>query len=142
MGASCTARLHAWAVYARGVTPSTEKYVAISTAGGDGAPGCAPVWVVPVSDGRAGCWSAPGGTPLAPFDGPVLLQPCDGHGRVRPGAAAVPGTAETVRSGRLFEEVQGRVGAKYGPAARLGRLRARLRRGGYAEVAVLVRLDG
>jgi hypothetical protein len=98
------------------------------------------VWVVPLSDGRSGCWSAPGGTALTAFEGQVLLQPCDAHGHVRPGTA-VSGTAETVRSGRLYEEVQGRVRAKYGVAALVARLRARLRRGGDAEVAVLVRLD-
>ena len=125
-----------------------EKYVSFTTYRRTGEPVATPVWVVPVSDGRIGFWTAmgTGKTRRLTHTDRVAVQPCDRRGRVDGTGAAVAGTAEMVRSGTLFDEVQGRVRAKYGVMTTLTRLLARLgpqgRRGlTYADTVVLVRVE-
>ena len=130
-----------------------ERYLAVTTFTGSGEAVSTPTRVVPLSDGRLGCWTATGaGTTTRLRDDPrVRVRACDARGRPRPGAPDLAGTAEVVRSGRLFDEVRAEVRAKYGRLAgvsrRLAELRARLpgrRRAGSAggDTVVLVRLDG
>jgi PPOX class probable F420-dependent enzyme len=126
-----------------------EKYVAFTTFRKSGDPVSTPVWLVPVSDGRVGFWTAMGSgkTKRLRHNPQVTLQPSDVRGRVKDGSAVVPGTAEMVQSGRLFDEVHGRVREKYGFMTKLTKLLATigpLRRRGlaYADTVVLVRLDG
>ena len=72
------------------------------------------------------------------------VQPCDVRGRPAEGSAVVAGTAEMVRSGRLFDEVQAAVRAKYGLMDTVSRaLAARRSAAGasYADTVVLVRLE-
>ena len=128
---------------------SDEKYISLTTFRRSGDPVSCPVWVVPVSDGRIGFWTAMGSgkTKRLRNDPRVTVQPSDVRGRVIAGTEARPGAAEMVRSGRLFDEVQGRIRQKYGLMTMLTRVLAtvgRLRRQGmtYADTVVLVRLDG
>lgn len=124
-----------------------EKYMALTTHRKTGQPVTSPVWVVPVSDGRVGFWTAmgTGKTQRLKNDTRVTVQPCDMRGRLKEGTSAVAGTAEMVQSGRLFDEVHAKVHEKYGvmttitgTLARLGPLR---RKGlTYADTVVLVRL--
>jgi PPOX class probable F420-dependent enzyme len=125
-----------------------EKYIALTTFRRNGDPVSTPVWVVPVSDGRIGFWTAmgTGKTKRLGTNPQVTVQPSDVRGRAKPGTAAVSGTAEMVQSGRLFDEVQARVREKYGLMTRITGLLARLgplgRKGlTYADTVVLVRLD-
>lgn len=125
-----------------------EKYLAFTTFRKNGDPVSTPVWVVPVSDGRVGFWTAmgTGKTKRLGRNPQVTVQPCDVRGRVRTGTTAVPGTAEMVQSGRLFDEVHAKVHAKYGLMTRITPLFARLGPQGrkgltYADTVVLVRPD-
>ena len=125
-----------------------ERYVALTTFGRSGEAVGTHGWVVPVSDGRIGFRTATGSGPTDRLrnDPRVTVQPCDVRGRPRDGAPVLGGTAEVVRSGRLFDEVRAAVRVKYGPLTGvvrlLGRVRA-LRRPGQqdADAVVLVRLD-
>ena len=125
-----------------------EKYLAFTTFRKNGDPVSTPVWVVPVSDGRVGFWTAmgTGKTKRLGRNPQVTVQPCDVRGRVRAGTTAVPASAEMVQSGRLFDEVQARVKEKYGLMTRITGLLAKLgplgRKGlKYADTVVLVRPD-
>lgn len=129
------------------MTLADEKFVSFTTYRRSGEPIATPVWVVPVSDGRVGFWTAmgTGKTQRLAHTARVRVQPCDRRGRVTAGTSPTEGTAEMVRSGTLFDEVHGRVRAKYGAMTTLTRLLARLgpqgRRGlTYADTVVLVRL--
>ena|SRR6476619_2315342 len=128
---------------------SDEKYISFTTFRRSGDPVSTPVWVVPVSDGRIGFWTAMGSgkTKRLRNDPRVLVQASDVRGRARAGTQALSGAAEMVRSGRLFDEVHGRVRQKYGLMTTITRVLAtvgRLRRSGltYGDTVVLVRLDG
>ena len=128
---------------------SDEKYISFTTFRRSGDPVSSPVWVVLVSDGRIGFWTAMGSgkTKRLGNDPRVTVQPSDVRGRALAGTEALSGAAEMVRSGRLFDEVQGRVRQKYGLMTTLTRVLATvgvLRRKGmtYADTVVLVRLDG
>ncbi|WP_341231677.1 PPOX class F420-dependent oxidoreductase [Nocardioides salarius] len=127
---------------------AAEKYLAFTTFRRSGEPVTTPVWVVPVSDGRLGFWTAmgTGKTKRLRHDPRVRVEPCDVRGRTQESTSPVDGQAEMVRSGAFFDEVQGRVREKYGWMTTVTRLLARLgpqgRRGlGYADTVVLVRLD-
>ena len=125
-----------------------EKYLAFTTFRKNGDPVSTPVWVVPVSDGRVGFWTAmgTGKTKRLGRNPQVAVQPCDVRGRVRTGTTAVTGTAEMGQSGRLFDEVHAKVHEKYGLMTRITPLFAKLGRQGrkgltYADTVVLVRPD-
>ncbi len=127
---------------------AVEKYLAFTTYRRSGEPVTTPVWVVPVSDGRLGFWTAmgTGKTERLRHDPRVQVEPCDVRGRTQEATSPVDGRAEMVRSGALFDEVQGRVREKYGRMTTVTRLLARFgsqgRRGlGYADTVVLVSLD-
>ncbi len=130
------------------MTIADEKYISFTTFRKSGDPVSTPVWVVPVSDGRIGFWTAMGNgkTKRLRNNPAVTVQPSDGRGKVKPGSAAITGSAELVQSGALFDEVQGRVREKYGFMTKvtkvLGTLGGMKRKGmTYADTVVLVRLD-
>jgi uncharacterized protein len=125
-----------------------EKYISFTTLRKSGQPVSTPVWVVPVSDGRIGFWTAMGNgkTKRLRNNPRVTVQPSDVRGRVKEDTPVRSGTAEMVQSGRLFDEVQARVREKYGFMTKLtkalGRLGGMRRKGlTYADTVVLVRLD-
>lgn len=127
---------------------SDEKYIAFTTFRRSGEPVSTPTWIVPVSDGRVGFWTAmgTGKTKRLGHDPRVTLQASDVRGRVEAGSPVVTGTAELVQSGRLFDEVQAKVREKYGLMTKVTKVLAGLgplRRQGltYADSVVLVRLD-
>lgn len=108
-----------------------------------------PVWVVPVSDGRLGFWTAMGSgkTKRLKNNPSVTVQPCTYTGKIKAGTTPAGGTAEMVQSGPSFDEVQEKVRKKYGFMTHLTRTIATLfvmRKAGlkYADTVVLVRLDG
>ena len=125
-----------------------EKYISFTTFRKSGQPVSTPVWVVPVSDGRIGFWTAMGNgkTKRLKNNPQVTVQPSDARGRVKEGTAVHSGTAEMVQSGRLFDEVHARVREKYGFMTKLTKVLAKVggmnRKGlTYADTVVLVRLD-
>ena len=126
-----------------------EKFIAFTTFRGSGQLVSTPVWVVQVSDGRIGFHTAMGSgkTSRLGRDPRVLVQPSDVRGRVDDSASTpIEGTAEMVRSGRLFDEVQASIRAKYGfrtlIARAVNRLSPQGRRGlAYADTVVLVTLQ-
>src|SRR5215218_6899239 len=93
-----------------------EKYLAFTTFRKNGDPVSTPTWVVPVSDGRVGFWTAMGSgkTKRLKNDPRVTLQASDLRGRTKEGSPVVTGTAELVQSGRLFDEVHASIRRKYG----------------------------
>jgi uncharacterized protein len=126
------------------VAISDGRYIAVTTFRRSGEAVSTPIRVVPVSDGRIGFWIATGSarTERLRHDPRVRVQPCDVRGRPRPGAPEVGGTAEMVRSGRLFDEVRARVREKYGLLAGISRLVGRSPgRRQHGDTVVLVRLD-
>lgn len=127
---------------------SDEKCIALTTYRRTGKPVTAPVWVVPVSDGRIGFYTAMGSgkTKRLAHNTTVQLQPCSYRGTLKPGTTPVAGTAEIVRSGPLFDEVHRSIRKKYGFLATVAKVvgSRQLRKQGlqYADGVVLVRLDG
>ncbi|MDQ6686956.1 MAG: hypothetical protein M3Z50_04970 [Actinomycetota bacterium] len=126
-----------------------EKYMAFTTYRKTGEAVTAPVWVVPVSDGRAGFWTAMGSgkTKRLRNNPTIAAQPSDARGKIKEGTSPRSGTAELIQSGPLFDEVQGKIKKKYGvmvPISKYaGRLMGQVRSGQtYADTVVLVRLDG
>lgn len=125
------------------------KYIAFTTYRRSGEAVTSPVWVVPVSGGRVGFWTAmgTGKTKRLAHTARVVVQPSDARGRVAEGTSAREGTAEMVRSGGFFDEVHAKVRDKYGAMTTVTRLLAKVgpqgRKGlSYADTVVLVRLDG
>jgi PPOX class probable F420-dependent enzyme len=102
---------------------SDEKYILFTTYRRDGTPVATPVWVVPLDGGKLGFWTSSGSGKakrLAHSDR-VTIQPCDARGRVRPGSAAVDGTARIV-TGSEFDAIHSKVKAKYGFTTKLTKL--------------------
>lgn len=124
-----------------------EKYLALTTYRKSGAAVTTPVWVVPVSDGRIGVWTAADSGKVRRLrnDPRVEAQPAHLRGRVKDGSKPVSGTAELVRSGRWYDEVHGRLDEKYGVLATVTKLAGRLKRRRSAvrayDTVILVRLD-
>ncbi len=126
-----------------------EKYLALTTYRRSGEGVSTPVWVVPVSDGRVGFWTADGTgkTKRIRATPRVTVQASDARGRVKPASTPVEGTAELVHSGPLFEEVQGKVRAKYGIMVTISRVMGLVmgqRKAGqtYGDTVVLIRPGG
>jgi PPOX class probable F420-dependent enzyme len=92
-----------------------EKYISFTTYKRDGTAVASPVWVVGLDGGRLAFWtgSTSGKAKRLRNDPKVLLQPCDGRGRVKPGTTATSGTA-TLETGAEAEAVRTKVEAKYG----------------------------
>jgi PPOX class probable F420-dependent enzyme len=131
-----------------GMTIADEKYIAFTTFRKSGEPVVTTVWVVPVSDGRIGFWTAMGSgkTKRLKNNPSVKVQPTDARGRAKAGTTATKGTAEMVQSGPLFEEVQRAGRSKYGVMVPISKLAGRLfgqRKAGqqYGDTVVLVRLQ-
>ena len=76
-----------------------------------------PVWTVPVSDGRVGMWTGAGTGKWKRMrhDPRVTIQACTARGKAKVTDPILEGTAEIVRSGPLFDEVQAKIRSKYGP---------------------------
>lgn len=126
-----------------------EKYLAFTTYRKSGEAVTTPVWVVPVSDGRLGFWTAMGSgkTKRLKNNPAVAVQPCSFNGTLKDGTSPVSGTAEMVQSGPVFDEVHQQVHRKYGFLTFLTRTIATLtvmRKAGmtYADTVVLIRVDG
>ncbi len=127
---------------------ASGKYLAFTTFRRSGEAVTSPVWVVPVSDGRLGFWTAmgTGKTKRLHHTSRVQVEPSDARGRTQDSTEPTDGRAEMVQSGALFDEVHGKVREKYGFMTKVTKLLARLgpqgRQGlGYADTVVLVRLD-
>lgn len=125
-----------------------EKYIAFTTYRKSGEAVTSPVWLVEVSDGRIGFWTAMGSgkTKRLKNNPAVTVQASSFNGTVKAGSAPITGTAEMVQSGPLFDEVHKSVRKKYGFQTHLTRTIAGLfvlRRKGltYADTVVLIRLD-
>lgn len=123
------------------------KYMTFTTYRRSGGAVTSPVWVVRVSDGRVGFWTAMGSgtTKRLAHTSRVVVQPSDARGRVTGGTSPLEGTAEMVRSGGFFDEVHAKVREKYGVMTTVTRVLASLgpmRRQGlrYADTVVLVRV--
>ncbi|MBF4160378.1 PPOX class F420-dependent oxidoreductase [Nocardioides acrostichi] len=122
------------------------RYMAFTTYRHSGEEVTTPVWVVPVSDGRVGFWTADGSgkTKRLAHTAAVNVQPCDARGRLEEASSPLAGTAQVVRSGAHFDEVHAKVRAKYGVMVGVTKMLAKVgpqRRLGYADTVVLVRLD-
>ncbi|MBB6626647.1 PPOX class F420-dependent oxidoreductase [Nocardioides sp. KIGAM211] len=125
-----------------------EKYMSFTTFRKNGDPVSSPTWVVPVSDGRVGFWTAMGSgkTKRLKNNPKVTVQASDVRGNVKDGFPLITGEAEMVQSGRLFDEVHAKVRAKYGFMTKLTKVMGKVmgqRKAGqtYADTVVLVRLD-
>lgn len=129
------------------IDAAAEKCIAFTTFRRSGAAVTAPVWLVPLDDGRIGFYTSMGSgkTKRLRNDPRVRVQPCDMRGRLVPGSTPVEGTAEVVQGGPLYDEVMRKIRAKYGLLARIAMIGGGLmmkRQGlGYADSAVIVRLD-
>ena len=88
---------------------TSGKYMSLTTYKRSGDAVAAPVWVVPLADGRVGFWTAMGSgkTKRLAHTSRVEVQPCDARGRVTAGTEPSTGTAEMVRSGAAFGRVPG-----------------------------------
>ena len=110
-----------------------EKHMLLTTFRKDGTGVATPVWIVPADDGRIGMWTAAGTGKEKRLrrDPRVTVQACSARGRAKPGEPVLAGTAEIVRSGPLFEQVQAAIRAKYGRmipiVRRISRLQGRLK---------------
>jgi PPOX class probable F420-dependent enzyme len=106
------------------MTISDEKYVSVTTFRKTGVGVSTPTWIVAVDGGRVGFWtsSASGKYKRLRNNPAVVVQPSDARGRVRADSAPVDGVAELATSGAAFDEVQGRVRAKYGLTVRITHL--------------------
>lgn len=132
---------------------ASGTYMALTTFRRSGDAVTSPVWVVPVSDGRVGFWTSmgTGKTKRLAHTERVVVQPSDARGRVAEGSAPLDGTAEMVRSGAFFDEVQAKVREKYGVMTTMTKLLAKVGPQGrtilggkgleYADTVVLVRVD-
>ena len=112
---------------------TTGKHMLLTTFRRSGGPVSTPVWTVPVSDGRVGMWTAAGTGKYKRLrhDPHVTIQSCSPRGRPRTGSHAIPGVAEIVQGGPLYDEVRRKIRAKYGRmipiVKRISRLQGRLK---------------
>lgn len=98
-------------------TLGAEDFVLLTTfrRNGEGVP--TPVWISPLDDGkRIGFYTTmgTGKTKRLRHTPRVTVQPCSRTGTPTPGTEPVEASAEMVRSGREFDEVQGAIREKYG----------------------------
>jgi len=73
------------------------------------------VWSVGLENGKIGFWTSSdsGKVKRLAHTSRVILQPCDGRGRIKAGSSVTEGTAEVV-SGAQLEVVRSQVKEKYG----------------------------
>lgn len=129
------------------MTLDGENFMLLTTYRRTGEGVSSPVWLVPVSDGRLGFWTADGSgkTKRLRHTDRVTVQACGRTGKPKDGSSQIAGTAEMVKSGPLFDEVQAKVKKKYGFEVPITKLLGKLfgqRKAGqtYADTAVLVRV--
>lgn len=125
------------------------KHMLLTTFRKNGSGVATPVWTVPVSDGRVGMWtgSRTGKYKRLLNNSRVTIQACTARGRAKPGARIFEGTAEVVRTGVRYDEVQASIRAKYGRlipiVKRISRLQGRYKRGQpFGDAVVLISIAG
>lgn len=92
-----------------------EKYILLTTFKRDGTAVATPVWSAALDDGSFGFWTSSGSGKakrLAHTDR-VIVQPCDGRGKVADGTSPTDATARVV-SGADMAEIRRKIEAKYG----------------------------
>lgn len=129
-----------------------EKYVAFTTFRRTGDDVTTPVWIAPLSGGRAGFTTSAssGKAKRLAHTAEVVLQPCDQRGHVKAGSQRVHGRARIVVPGEAeFDEVLAAIKTKYGWAAAavsvVGKVMGALRRSDSARVpdaVVVIQLPG
>ncbi len=129
------------------MTVADAKYVSFVTYRRNGEPVPTPVWIAPMSDGRAAFTTAADSAKVKRLanDPKVTVRPCDARGKVAPTAATVTGTAVVVIGGQGFDEVRAAMKAKYGVQFAVvllgGKLKALIGRGQPANCGVVLTFD-
>jgi PPOX class probable F420-dependent enzyme len=102
-------------VYGAPVDPTKEKYVSLTTYKRDGTPVSSPVWCAPLEGATFGFWTSSGSgkAKRLAHTAEVLVQPCNGRGKVKEGTSPEAGTARVV-SGEELAQIRTRIVAKYG----------------------------
>lgn len=119
---------------------SAEPYVLLTTFRSTGAPVSTPVWVVEGLDGLLVTTSGDSGKVKRIRNNPsVHLLPCDVRGNVRPGAAAVTGTASVLEDASSRAVIDAALERKYGARYRAIRAAGKLRRS-VADKSVVLRI--
>lgn len=124
-----------------------EKYVSLSTSRRNGEAVDTPVWIAPMSGGRAGFTTAAdsGKVKRIRNDPSVTVVPSDMRGKVSHGTATTSATAEVVIGGEAFEEVRVAMSKKYGIQFALvllgGKFKKMIGRGEPANCAVVLTFD-
>ena len=125
------------------------KHMLLTTFRRSGEGVSTPVWTVPVSVGRVGMWTAAGtGKYKRLRNNPhVSIQACTARGKTTPGDRIFQGTAEIIKGGTLFDEVQTKIRAKYGwqipIVKRVSRLQGRFKADQtFGDTVVLITLGG
>lgn len=97
------------------MTLGDEKYLLLTTYRRDGTPVATPVWSADLGDGKAGFWTSSGSgkAKRLAHTADVLVQPCNGRGKVNEGTEPVEATAVLVQ-GSEMDEIRERITAKYG----------------------------
>jgi PPOX class probable F420-dependent enzyme len=118
--------------YIRGMALSDEKYIRVTTFKKDGTEVSTPTWVVPLDDGKLGFYtsSTSGKAKRLKNNPKVIVQPCDGRGRAKPGTSTLNGTAVVV-TGPERDAIYDKVVTKYGFMTKLTRLLAKI--GGFVK---------
>lgn len=93
-----------------------ERYVSLTTYKRNGDPVATPVWIAPVHEGQLGFTTDPDSWKAKRLrrNPSVLVQPCDGRGRLKSGSTPVAGTGRVLREGPEQAEIAGAIRKKYG----------------------------
>ena len=109
-------------------TLGRAKYVRLTTFRKDGTPVPTPVWLVRDGDHLLVISSTgTGKVKRLRHTARVLVAPCDGRGRVKPGVTDVEGTAELVTDAAEVDRLVGLLQKRYGLAYRVITFLQRLR---------------
>jgi len=94
---------------------SDEKYISLTTYRKVGTPVASPVWVVDLGANKIGFYTSSGSgkAKRLAHTSKVIVQPCDGRGRVKEGTEPTEATAELV-TGDQLAEITTKIKAKYG----------------------------
>jgi hypothetical protein len=106
------------------------RYVSLTSSKQNGETVDVPVWIAPLTDGRAGFTTDAGSFKVKRIrrNPAVTLRPCDMRGRVAADATAVAATAAIVEDGPDHQRVHDAVAAKYGIQFTLVHLGGKLKR--------------
>ena len=101
--------------YGQAMDPAKEQFVSVTTFKRDGSGVATPVWCVPL-DGGFGFWtsSTSGKAKRLVHTTRVVVQPCNGRGKVRDGTAPEEATAHVVADGAELDRIRALVEDKYG----------------------------